>query len=259
MVQVGCTSNYARTALWKETGDFRGGLFCVMQPLPQAFRHQTRERIRCGICHQTPIQRNPEMKMKTGKRDRASKLNERHKRVAEGHRRRRARPGINRPATRYQKAHNRPNSNPESHDKTPAVLLAQSSHVDSLPPKQFNAASRVPLRDPLWLKIFESSAATNLRALTISAHSARILEAVRNGLPVVSPNSGPVAQLGARFHGMEEVVGSIPTRSTIFSSTYGYPRFQFGVIWCQNALTSSKLRSGQPLVPHGWFPLTHRL
>jgi hypothetical protein len=28
------------------------------------------------------------------------------------------------------------------------------------------------------------------------------------------PESGPVAQLGARFHGMEEVVGSIPTRST---------------------------------------------
>ena len=28
------------------------------------------------------------------------------------------------------------------------------------------------------------------------------------------PQSGPVAQLGARFHGMEEVVGSIPTRST---------------------------------------------
>jgi hypothetical protein len=28
------------------------------------------------------------------------------------------------------------------------------------------------------------------------------------------PNRGPVAQLGARFHGMEEVVGSIPTRST---------------------------------------------
>ncbi len=29
--------------------------------------------------------------------------------------------------------------------------------------------------------------------------------------------SGPVAQLGARFHGMEEVIGSIPIRSTIFS------------------------------------------
>jgi hypothetical protein len=27
-----------------------------------------------------------------------------------------------------------------------------------------------------------------------------------------------VAQLGARFHGMEEVVGSIPTRSTKFSN-----------------------------------------
>ena len=26
--------------------------------------------------------------------------------------------------------------------------------------------------------------------------------------------SGPVAQLGARFHGMEEVIGSIPIRST---------------------------------------------
>jgi hypothetical protein len=32
----------------------------------------------------------------------------------------------------------------------------------------------------------------------------------------VLPYSGPVAQLGARFHGMEEVVGSIPTRSTNF-------------------------------------------
>ena len=28
------------------------------------------------------------------------------------------------------------------------------------------------------------------------------------------PKSGPVAQLGARFHGMEEVTGSIPVRST---------------------------------------------
>src|SRR4029077_8391878 len=31
-----------------------------------------------------------------------------------------------------------------------------------------------------------------------------------------SAPSGPVAQLGARFHGMEEVVGSNPTRSTKF-------------------------------------------
>ena len=49
---------------------------------------------------------------------------------------------------------------------------------------------------------------------------------------------GPVAQLGARFHGMEEVVGSIPTRSTIKSTTYRYPPLQFGVIWCQNAFLS---------------------
>jgi hypothetical protein len=32
---------------------------------------------------------------------------------------------------------------------------------------------------------------------------------------IVEYHCGPVAQLGARFHGMEEVVGSIPTRSTI--------------------------------------------
>ena len=37
----------------------------------------------------------------------------------------------------------------------------------------------------------------------------------------MSPNSGPVAQLGARFHGMEEVVGSIPTRSTISLKNLG--------------------------------------
>ena len=33
---------------------------------------------------------------------------------------------------------------------------------------------------------------------------------------------GPVAQLGARFHGMEEVVGSIPTRSTNYSNKLAY-------------------------------------
>ena len=44
------------------------------------------------------------------------------------------------------------------------------------------------------------------RSLTDEAESARIEE--------VLPESGPVAQLGARFHGMEEVIGSIPIRST---------------------------------------------
>ena len=47
----------------------------------------------------------------------------------------------------------------------------------------------------------------------------RFLSALRLGVPnprefLPRVASGPVAQLGARFHGMEEVVGSIPTRST---------------------------------------------
>ncbi len=37
-----------------------------------------------------------------------------------------------------------------------------------------------------------------------------------SGFGISAFNRGPVAQLGARFHGMEEVVGSIPTRSTNF-------------------------------------------
>jgi hypothetical protein len=44
------------------------------------------------------------------------------------------------------------------------------------------------------------------RSLTDALWSARIDR--------VLPESGPVAQLGARFHGMEEVIGSIPIRST---------------------------------------------
>ena len=45
-------------------------------------------------------------------------------------------------------------------------------------------------------------------------------------------NSGPVAQLGARFHGMEEVVGSIPTRST------KSPNNLDGTSACTHALTA---------------------
>jgi hypothetical protein len=60
-------------------------------------------------------------------------------------------------------------------------------------------------------------------------------------------------------HGMEEVVGSIPTRSTIFSTTCRYPPFDLGVIWCQNVLTSSKLGSGQGIVREICFPLPRRL
>ena len=58
------------------------------------------------------------------------------------------------------------------------------------------------------------------RALTIHPTSAKMIEVPRTNTRV--PENGPVAQLGARFHGMEEVVGSIPTRSTIFSITYKF-------------------------------------
>ena len=45
-----------------------------------------------------------------------------------------------------------------------------------------------------------------------------------------------------KCHGMEEVVGSIPTRSTILSITYRGPPSQLGVIWRQmhNFLNQSK-------------------
>ena len=42
----------------------------------------------------------------------------------------------------------------------------------------------------------------------------------------VLPKSGPVAQLGARFHGMEEVIGSIPIRSTKYFNHLEAPPFR---------------------------------
>ena len=36
-------------------------------------------------------------------------------------------------------------------------------------------------------------------------------------LNVPTPPKGPVAQLGARLNGIQEVTGSIPVRSTIFT------------------------------------------
>jgi hypothetical protein len=50
------------------------------------------------------------------------------------------------------------------------------------------------------------------------------------------PQSGPVAQLGARFHGMEEVVGSIPTRSTNLS--HKWRRFMFSKVRRRKGFTS---------------------
>jgi hypothetical protein len=53
----------------------------------------------------------------------------------------------------------------------------------------------------------------NAIPLTISLRSAKMIQVIPQANSSV-PARGPVAQLGARFHGMEEVVGSIPTRST---------------------------------------------
>ena len=53
-------------------------------------------------------------------------------------------------------------------------------------------------------------------SLTIGGGWAKIVEDWAPAQSPEIPKSGPVAQLGARFHGMEEVVGSIPTRSTKF-------------------------------------------
>ena len=52
--------------------------------------------------------------------------------------------------------------------------------------------------------------------------------------------SGPVAQLGARFHGMEEVIGSIPIRSTNF------PHIPIDLTCCHGCVYRLALR-GLPL------------
>jgi hypothetical protein len=55
-----------------------------------------------------------------------------------------------------------------------------------------------------------------------------------------------VAQLGARFHGMEEVIGSIPIRSTNKSNKIKYLQFYIG------ALSDVKLKLATKLLPRGF-------
>jgi hypothetical protein len=45
---------------------------------------------------------------------------------------------------------------------------------------------------------------------------------------------GPVAQLGARFHGMEEVIGSIPIRSTNPFNNLDHPNLQVRSVCATN-------------------------
>lgn len=74
-----------------------------------------------------------------------------------------------------------------------------------------------------------------------------------------SQQRGPVAQLGARFHGMEEVIGSIPIRSTKESSlAIGQFRTEFrtsrkgvpkrGALPCWGTASTSSYPGTQPAV-----------
>jgi hypothetical protein len=81
-------------------------------------------------------------------------------------------------------------------------------------------------------------------SLTILGMWAKMIQALPSIRVLGLFNRGPVAQLGARFHGMEEVVGSIPTRSTIFSTTCR------GDIW-----PTISLRSGADLGPPRKLPV----
>jgi hypothetical protein len=71
----------------------------------------------------------------------------------------------------------------------------------------------------LWKEIAESGCATFSPARVDYPGNVGENDSALPSIPIhrasaFLPNRGPVAQLGARFHGMEEVVGSIPTRST---------------------------------------------
>src|SRR5690242_10723960 len=72
----------------------------------------------------------------------------------------------------------------------------------------------------------------------------------------VLPKSGPVAQLGARFHGMEEVIGSIPIRSTNKPLTN-----QIATGSCRSPFVrwQGATRDMQPLIPEERKPGSIRL
>jgi hypothetical protein len=69
--------------------------------------------------------------------------------------------------------------------------------------------------------------------------------------------SGPVAQLGARFHGMEEVVGSIPTRSTKSLNNLdgaSASRYSFCVMVCVITCRFSAYGKGFHRIPLRFHP-----
>ena len=72
---------------------------------------------------------------------------------------------------------------------------------------------------PWWKRVEASPATRGFRAGAAGLTNSARAETMEKLHP---PASGPVAQLGARFHGMEEVIGSIPIRSTNKSCRFIY-------------------------------------
>src|SRR5271163_3570805 len=103
----------------------------------------------------------------------------------------------------------------------------------------------------------------NPRALTIPVMWAKMIPVlhsipIRRGFGFFVFNRGPVAQLGARFHGMEEVVGSIPTRSTnSLNNLEGETAFRNGVcvVVCVVTRRSGAHGEGHHRCPFRFHPL----
>lgn len=71
-------------------------------------------------------------------------------------------------------------------------------------------------RTKLWsafLVVFKRRFRIRKKDLTRPSHPSIFVNALEKERKLLR---GPLAQLGERLHGMEEVIGSIPTRSTIF-------------------------------------------
>jgi hypothetical protein len=132
MVQVGCTINYGRSSLWKQTKE-------LQSPSPE----------RISILVGFP----------------ASVL-----------------------------------SAPTQSLHVPGLFSAHSATF-SLRPRRLKAFDWRRLSRFVFSSHQETAHRTNPTALTISAQSARINEVTR--IRTIVSSSGPVAQLGARFHGME--------------------------------------------------------
>ncbi len=137
--------------------------------MTQSFNDQTGQPVGCGVGQQRRVETNRTRTAQNG--DWASQPDERQKRVAPTQRRRSGCQGIQRPAACYQKAYTRPDRNSVFHAAAPGAFWI--NHLTGF--------RKIP-------REFKTSRGRNPIALTICARSARILKALRNGEPVVSPS-----------------------------------------------------------------------